>query len=72
MNKQFKPEPVYAVMRADMFHKQIDIEHLVSVVAIFLDAGEVEKEVVRLNKLVDPRKVKYYWQITKVEQPNGR
>ncbi len=69
MSRKYKDqEPVYAVMRADLFLSDIgDLEKVVVVKEVVRDLETAKAEVERLNSLRgEDGKMRYWWQATRL------
>lgn len=59
--------PGYAIVRLDLFHKDVSLEQMITVKKILLDLDQAKKEVTRLNELNSDKGCHYFWQYTIIE-----
>jgi len=62
---------VYAIIRIDYFQKDnVSIEDMIAIKKIVWDKKYAESEVDRLNELNSSKDCRYYWRLTRLENPS--
>ena len=63
-------EPVYVILRADLFHKPgTELETLITAKGVVRSLEDAQREVERLNALHPDGSVKYWWQTSRLYEP---
>ena len=67
MSRKYKDQvPVYAIMRADLYHDDAEIEQTVVVKEVVHELAVAAREVERLNRLNGGKGMRYWWQSTRL------